>query len=189
MDFETQLGQRLVIFVVGSLLNVIFSWRSLHNVHVHGFYRFFIFEGILVMLLINGAMGPIEISDWLKRMSQFLNALAVVLVVTGVYQLRRSGGYRERETFPANKPFENTERLVTGGIYHYVRHPMYGSLIMFAWGICLGYPTKAGAALAVITTLAAYMAAKVEERENAAHFGDHYVRYMKCTAMFIPFLL
>ncbi len=180
---------RLAFFVTATLLNTMYSWRSLHNPKVHGFYRFFIFQGVIFLLVINGSMGPTLSPRWLKNFSQLLNAFAAFFVVAGYYQLRRSGNHTERIGFSENRHFENTARLIVAGIYRYIRHPMYGSLLLYAWGIYLGYPTMAGTPVVILATLAVYVAAKVEERENIAYFGNEYQEYMKTTKMFIPFIL
>ncbi|MCK7540462.1 MAG: hypothetical protein MZV63_61010 [Marinilabiliales bacterium] len=39
--------------------------------------------------------------------------------------------------------FEKTTELVTSGIYRYIRHPMYSSLLLLAWGIWLKQPLAA----------------------------------------------
>jgi len=75
---------------------------------------------------------------------------------------------------------------VTTGIYRYIRHPMYGALLLYGWGIYLGYPTVMGLPVVVLTAIVIYVAARVEERENIGYFGAQYLAYMKTTRMFIP---
>lgn len=187
MDLET-LTSRPSLLVIFTLLNLLYSWGPLHNPRVHGFYRFFVFEGVLILLLINGTVGPTSAPPWLKTISQIFSALAIVFVVTGYYQLHRSGGHHPRSDFPENHHFENTAHLVSRGIYRFIRHPMYSSLLLFAWGTYLGYPTAAGLVVVAVTTVFVVVAAKVEERENIGYFGDKYQEYMKTTKMFIPYL-
>jgi protein-S-isoprenylcysteine O-methyltransferase Ste14 len=43
-----------------------------------------------------------------------------------------------------------------------------------------------GALLALVSLLALYATAKIEEKEMAARFGAQYEDYMKTTKMFIP---
>ena len=42
-----------VLFLVFSAGIVLLSWKSLHNWRSHGFYRFFAFEAILALILLN----------------------------------------------------------------------------------------------------------------------------------------
>ena len=79
--------------------------------------------------------------------------------------------------------------LVTTGIYRYIRHPMYSSLLFLAWGALLKSVTEITLTLAGVATLALIVTAKVEETENLDRFGDEYRDYMRRTRLFVPFLL
>jgi protein-S-isoprenylcysteine O-methyltransferase Ste14 len=85
--------------------------------------------------------------------------------------------------------FENTSTLVKEGIYRYIRHPLYGSLVLLGLGAFLKNVTLITAALVLVNTAALVMTARVEEGEMIRRFGDDYTQYMKETKMFIPYLL
>ena len=78
---------------------------------------------------------------------------------------------------------------MTTGIYGYIRHPMYSSLLLLAWGIFFKAPSWPGIVLAAMATGSLVATAKAEERENVRFFGPSYESYMKRTKMFIPFVL
>ena len=89
----------------------------------------------------------------------------------------------------AGKPrggVEGTTTLVTSGIYRYIRHPLYSSLLFLAWGAFLKAPAPASATLAVLASAALVATARAEERENTAKFGEAYTRYMRATKRFLP---
>ena len=75
---------------------------------------------------------------------------------------------------------------MTSGIYRYIRHPLYSSLLFLAWGALLKAPAPASAALAVLASAALVATARAEERENTAKFGEEYTRYMRATKRFLP---
>ncbi|MGB2928770.1 MAG: isoprenylcysteine carboxylmethyltransferase family protein [Desulfobacterales bacterium] len=83
---------------------------------------------------------------------------------------------------------EKTTELVTTGLYQYIRHPFYSSLLFLGWGILLKKVSWIGLVLASITTILLIITAKKEENENIEYFGDKYQEYMKQTRMFVPFL-
>jgi len=85
--------------------------------------------------------------------------------------------------------WENTERLVTTGIYRYIRHPMYSSLLFLAWGAFLKSVSITTFVLTGVATLSLVAAAKAEEEENVTRFGQAYKVYMKRTRRFVPFVL
>ena len=179
----------LVVFAVGSIPIIWVSRWSLLSPTSHGFSRFFAFEAILALMVLNAphwfdnAFGVQQILSWL-----FLFA-SIVLVVWGVMLLRRLG--RPRPTADGSSVFEweNTKSLVTTGIYRYIRHPMYSSLLFLAWGALLKSVSIMTFVLAVIASLAMVATAKAEEAENVAQFGQEYKDYMRRTRRFVPFLL
>jgi len=83
---------------------------------------------------------------------------------------------------------EKTSKLVTVGLYGYIRHPLYSSLLCLAWAMFFKSPSWLEAALALLCTLFLTTTAYAEERENIIYFGDEYVEYMKRSKRFIPFV-
>jgi len=84
--------------------------------------------------------------------------------------------------------FEKTSALVTTGIYHYIRHPLYSSLLIVAWGVFFKDPSWLGGLLALAATLSLIATAKADEAECIRFFGPAYRDYMQRTRMFVPFL-
>ena len=84
--------------------------------------------------------------------------------------------------------FEKTSQLVTSGIYHYIRHPLYSSLFLLTWGIFFKSISLLSMALAGISTSFLILTAKADEAECTQFFGGAYREYMKKTKMFVPFV-
>ncbi|MBW2341569.1 MAG: isoprenylcysteine carboxylmethyltransferase family protein [Deltaproteobacteria bacterium] len=180
---------RIALFILLSLpLLIVFSWRPLQNTGSHGFYRFFAFEGILILVLMNisfwlkDPLSPLQLISW-----TFL-FFSILFVIQGFYLLRKLGGSRKREIVSENLAFEDTVRLVKDGIYKYIRRPMYSSLLLLAWGALMKHITTYGILAALITTAFLVATARIEEQENRSFFGSSYEKYMKRTKMFIPYL-
>lgn len=179
---------RIALFIFVSISVIALSWRSLKSPNSHGFYRFFAFEGVLIILLLNipfwirNPLSPLQLVSWI------LLLFSLLVVLQGFYSLNKLGGYGKRETSPGNYAFENTVNLVTDGIYGYIRHPMYCSLLLLAWGALFKHVTLVGIVMAVITSIFLVATAKTEERENRSFFGRAYEEYMKNTKMFIPYI-
>ena len=82
---------------------------------------------------------------------------------------------------------KHNKRLITHGVYSYVRHPRYAAIVF------LIYPAFAllvHSSLCLISTLVAYvifrLSAVLEERKLIQVFGQDYKDYMKETPGFIP---
>jgi len=171
---------KLIIFILVSAVLILFSWPSLHNRHSHGFYRFFSFETLLVLILSNADRwfeNPVALH---QLVSWIFLGCSLILAVHGFYLLRVVGRPRGN--------IENTTQLVIVGAYKYIRHPLYGSLVFLAWGAFFKDITLLGGLLSLVTCLFLFAAARVEESENLAKFGGEYTAYMRSTKMFVPFL-
>ena len=178
----------LVIFLVVTTAIVALSWKSLKIPRSHGFLRFFAFELILVLILLNAEHWFQELLSRRQIVSLILLTFSLLLAVHAFYLFRLLGKQGPPPRESANLEFENTSRLITTGAYRYIRHPMYSSVLLFAWGAFL----KDVSALSILVTLLAsvflYTTARVEERENVQRFGGEYGEYIKETKMFIPYL-
>jgi len=85
--------------------------------------------------------------------------------------------------------FENTSVLVQSGIYAYIRHPLYLSVLLLGTGIMLKDVSPVHLLLGTINFIALIFTALMEEKEMIMKFGDEYRTYMKNTKMFIPFII
>jgi protein-S-isoprenylcysteine O-methyltransferase Ste14 len=78
--------------------------------------------------------------------------------------------------------------LVTSGVYRWVRHPLYASGVLAAWGAFFKGASWTSAALARAATLLFAATARAEEDEDAEKFGVAYAEYVRRTWRFIPFV-
>jgi protein-S-isoprenylcysteine O-methyltransferase Ste14 len=178
----------IVFFLLGSLAIGVVSWKSLKNPASHGFYRFFAFELLLLMIVIISPVWFDDLFSPYQQISWLLFAASLMLIVHSTTLLIVMGLPRNARSGSPNIAFENTTRLVAVGIFHFIRHPMYTSVILLNLGVFLKGPSLITAGLGFIATVFIYVAARVEEKENIKYFGEEYSSYMKRTKMFIPFI-
>jgi len=180
---------RVILFSLGTLFFVCFSRRALRNPRAHGFYRFFVFEGLLLLLLLNQPYWFYRPLSLRQLFSWFLLGSSIFLVVKSFKLLKQCGGQAERAAMPENHAFENTVHLVETGLYRYIRHPMYSSLLFLGWGAFFKHITFLTFALIGVVSILIFIVARVEEIENLDFFGADYGDYRQRTKMFIPYLL
>jgi protein-S-isoprenylcysteine O-methyltransferase Ste14 len=183
---------RLILFVGASLVLGYVSRASLSQLRSHGFYRFLAWESILALVLVNFR----GLAQWfgdpfrLRQLASWVLLIGSIVPVTwGAHLLRTRGRPQaagdDRKLFK----FEKRTQLVTEGVFKYVRHPLYSSLLLLAWGVFLKRPSGLAGGLAVCATALLVATAKAEESENHRYFGTAYDAYMRDTKMFIPFVL
>ena len=173
----------ILIFFLATLGFGYFTWRyAILNPRAQGPYRFVAFEGITAIVLLNYRVWFADYLSPLQIISFAALTIAAYLPLAGMLTLRNYGKPRGH--------FEYTTKLVTTGVYRFIRHPMYASLLFLAIGSYLKQPLDPpGAVIFVITVAAVLMTAKAEEQDLVAAFGERYVDYMKKTARFVPFVL
>ena len=177
-----------VVLLVGTLVLTVVSHRSIRQPGTHGYYRFFAWELMLLLYVLN-------LPTWYHEMDALHQVIAggffmvsLFMIVTGALQLRLFGKPDEKRDDVPMMHFEKTTVLVTNGIYRYIRHPIYGSLFFLCWGFFFKNPSIAGGGIAAIASVFLMLAARVEEGECIRFFGDQYLAYMKRSKMLIPFI-
>ena len=172
---------RLALFAAGTVALLALSWIvSVRHGRYHGVFRFFAFEGILGLVLLNPRA-------WLHDPLAPLQILSWAFVAASFWLFAASGLRFVREGSPEGQ-IENTTRLATGGLYRLIRHPRYASYMAFGLGAFLKDVTPLTAGVIAAVALATLLTAKQEEKEMIARFGEDYAAYMKTTKMFIPFV-
>jgi len=175
------LAQIIATAIITSLI-IWFSWiLSLKQGRYHGIYRFFAFESIAVMTILaipvwfHDPFSPLQIVSWI-----FL--FGCIPVAIGAFVFLISMGK------PKGIEFEATTKIVATGMYKYIRHPMYCSLLLLGLGVFFKHIEIPQIVLVIVNTVALYLTALVEQGEMIKRFGDEYKEYMKKTRMFIPFI-
>jgi hypothetical protein len=149
-----------IVFVVGSLLLIAISWKSLRNPRSHGFYRFFAWETILALFVINMKFWFYQPFAWNQIIAWSLLLLSLIPLALGIHSLRTRGEpVEQRQGDPSLLAFEKTTTLVTSGI-----------------------------ALASAATFFLVATARADERECIQFFGAQYPEYMQKTKRFIPYI-
>jgi methanethiol S-methyltransferase len=106
--------------------------------------------------------------------------LAALMLIIGVLQTDTLSFIGLRQIIEAERP----PRLVTRGLYRYVRHPLYSAGLLFLWLT----PVMSVNTLTVYVALTVYIlvGAWFEERKLLHEYGHAYAEYRRRTPMLIP---
>jgi protein-S-isoprenylcysteine O-methyltransferase Ste14 len=124
------------------------------------------------------AWSKIGLPDWVR----WLGVGAGILCVGGIYWLFSSIGSGITPTSATR----SEHKLVTHGIYHYIRHPLYtfGSSLFISFGMMAD--NWFISVLGVLAFIIMAIRTPTEEANLVAKFGDEYREYMKTTGRFLP---
>jgi protein-S-isoprenylcysteine O-methyltransferase Ste14 len=178
-----------IVFSFLTLFLIYISRASLRSPRSHGFYRFFAWEFMLALFLLNDKFWFQNPFAWHQLIAWVLLFSSLIPLTFGVRMLTSRGKpTANRATDPSLLAFEKTTQLVTSGIYKYIRHPLYSSLLLLTWGIFFKHLSVAAIILAITATVFLVFTAKADESECIQFFGVEYQNYMKHSKRFIPFL-
>ena len=180
---------KILAFVFLSAGIVYISRSSLRLPRSHGFYRFFAWELILALLLLNLNAWFQQPFSWHQLISWFLLLVCFIPLIFGTYSLISRGKPGAVRDEVGLFSFEKTSSLVTSGIYGYIRHPLYSSLILLTWGIYFKAPTWISTLLMLAATVFLVATSRADELECIRYFGKEYQDYMGRTKRFIPFIV
>ncbi|MEZ2295968.1 isoprenylcysteine carboxylmethyltransferase family protein [Variovorax sp. RCC_210] len=181
---------QLFLFVAGTAALLYVSRGPLSQPGSHGFYRFFAWECMLVLIVLNLPTWHDDPFSPKQIVSSVFFVLSIWLPIHAVRLLKAVGKPTEaRNDDPALYGFEKTSSIVKTGAFRYIRHPMYTALLLLAWGAFLKQFTWLTLALVLAATVLLFLTALRDEQECIAHFGDDYRAYMRGTRRFIPFVL
>jgi protein-S-isoprenylcysteine O-methyltransferase Ste14 len=181
---------RLGGFVLATLVLLYISRRSIARPRTHGFYRFFAWEAIVGLVFLH---APVWLRDWSSGhqiVSWILLMASLLPLVLGLRALNsRAAGNGKTRPEPELLGFERTGTVISQGVFKYIRHPLYCSLLLLGWGVFFKAPSLLAGGLAIVATGFLLLTARADERECVAAFGEAYRSYMHRTKMFIPYVL
>jgi protein-S-isoprenylcysteine O-methyltransferase Ste14 len=178
----------IIFLVLGFLVLLFISWKTIRSVHSHGLYRLVAWMGIWTLFILNWRKWfwhPFSIN---QLISWGFLIISIILLVMSLATLNRVGKPEQTRSDDTLLGLEKTTKLVTSGVYGYIRHPMYSSLLFLGSGIFLKTPSFLGLAILLLVIVSLGLTAKVEEVEDIKFFGETYQVYKNRTKRFIPYL-
>ncbi len=172
---------KIIVLLVGGLCIGLLSLPALRAGWKHAVPRSLAFLAILGLLVINFDAWVVQPLGGRQLLSCLLLLTSVALASLGFIVLHKHG-------HPQGS-IDLTTSLVTDGVYRFIRHPLYASLICLAWGTLLKRVVPSTIILCFSATLLLYVTARFEEVFNLDKFGPPYAGYMGRTKMFLPFLI
>jgi protein-S-isoprenylcysteine O-methyltransferase Ste14 len=131
------------------------------------------------------AVSPaLSFADYPLRGGPFL--VGLVCLVVGLWFFHRS--HVDLGTnWSVTLEIRENHRLVTNGVYRFVRHPMYSALLLYAVGQALVVPNwVAGPSYLIAMAILVPFRLGTEERMMRETFGAEYETYMAKTKRFMP---
>ena len=183
-----------IFFLCGMILQVILFFQYLWTYFKKGYRKYFNKRErlFIVFILIGYFVLPFTyvFSTWFSwfdyYLPKFMAFPAIALYCLGVWLFFRA--YTELGTSWSPGPdIKESHILVTGGIFRWMRHPMYSALGVIALAqIFILQNWLVGPAFLLLSVPFYKYRLKREEKQLVSFFGDEYVNYKKRTNALIP---
>jgi protein-S-isoprenylcysteine O-methyltransferase Ste14 len=120
--------------------------------------------------------------------STYAGIAGIVLIVAGIC-VRWMAIVTLKHQFTVDVAIVDQHKLITNGIYRYLRHPAYAGTLLSFLGLGLAFANWISlACIIVLVPLAFLRRIQVEERVLRDQFGMDYERYCATTRRLVPFL-
>jgi protein-S-isoprenylcysteine O-methyltransferase Ste14 len=93
------------------------------------------------------------------------------------------------EFFSAYVTLQPNHRLVRDGIYKYIRHPLYLSLLLIPTGIALIFASGLAVPILILAVIFVFDRIKKEDHLLSQHFGLEFDDYRRNTQKLVPFVI
>ena len=117
-----------------------------------------------------------------------INVVIIVFAVTGLIVALIA-----RQTLAGNwsraVAFKEDHELITTGLYHYVRHPIYTGVLLMILATALSVGTLSAGIGFVIIVLGLWFKLRAEEEILTKHFPKEYLAYKDRTKALIPYVV
>ena len=117
-----------------------------------------------------------QVGFWGMYLGVALSLVGALLVILGWKEIYKY--YWSKE--------EGKGKLVTKGIYAYIRHPQYTGFLLITLGMIFEWATIPLLIMWPILAVLYYRLAKKEELDMEKEFGREYIEYKRRTSMFLP---
>lgn len=157
------------------------SWLAFKHRALLGISRFISYELTILLVVWNLEHLFFRPLSALGLCSWVLLSASLWLAVVGMLTIARLG--------KAELIIDGTTRLITQGVFEYVRHPLYASVLYLGLGFALKKPAWPQLVVWLVATVFLLIQVKLEEDGLVKQFGEPYRQYMKRVKRFAPWVI
>lgn len=126
--------------------------------------------------------------NWAISSLPDVHRIGLVLIVAGMV-FRGIAIYTLGKYFTVDVAIRSDHKIVSRGLYRYLRHPSYLGVLVSFLGNALAFNSWAAVLIGFVPVLTVFLyRIKIEEALLVSNFGEEYLSYKKETWRLIPFI-
>jgi protein-S-isoprenylcysteine O-methyltransferase Ste14 len=143
---------------------------------------------IIIAFIIMNSPSVYPLTMQLYPFVQSLPFICDILVILGLI-IAIMARKTLADNWSGSVTFKKNHELITKGIYHYIRHPIYTGVLLMFLGSAILFDTVGALIGFVIIVVTFWLKLKQEEELMTKHFGKEYTKYKQQVKALIPFIL
>jgi len=184
-----------IIFLIGLLIGIIirlsyqhFDNKKLVKMNYGNWKEYIVFIGIAIFAIIIPIIASYRYPNLDYNVLLWLKYVGILMIILALFLFYSSHKDLDKQ-FSPTLDIKQNHKLIDTGIYKYIRHPMYTSLILFIIAQALLVPNKLGVASTTMA-LIILLLFRIPEEEKMLNkeFEGKYKDYSDKTCGLIPYV-
>lgn len=165
------------------------SFFKKHFPFLFSYYRI-IYNLISILGLIILGYFTLQVTDYFILPTLFLKIIGIVFLILSLILFYIAFNAFDMWEFLGISSKHDTQysNLIVGGIYQYVRHPLYTANIIICIALLCLHPTFGVLTFCLATFVYLETGTRLEEKKLIAEFGNEYIEYQKRVKKYFPYL-
>jgi len=165
------------------------SFFKKHFPFLFSYYRI-IYNLISILGLIILGYFTLQVTDYFILPTLFLKIIGIVFLILSLILFYIAFNAFDMWEFLGISSKHDTQysNLIVGGIYQYVRHPLYTATIIICIALLCLHPTFGVLTFCLATFVYLETGTRLEEKKLIAEFGNEYIEYQKRVKKYFPYL-
>lgn len=166
--------------------------KSFFEMHFSFFYSYYRIAYNLISIsgLILLGYFTFQATDYFILPTLFLKIVGgILLIISLILFYIAFNAFDMREFLGIiSKQNKKESNLIIGGIYQYIRHPLYTATIIICIALLCLHPTFGVLTFCLATFVYLEIGTRLEEKKLIAEFGNDYTEYRKKVKKYFPYL-
>ena len=175
------------LIITGRIISSFFRIKNKKNSTVKNIFKDYTAIIVSIIQVISMSLPILEYYYTSNGDNIILTISGIMIIIIG-YSITVFANKEINKNWSPIIEKDNTQELVTTGIYKLIRHPLYFSGVLIILGTILFFKATYCIALIIIYFCVIIWRINKEELKLIKYFDEKYLEYKKCSKKIMPFI-